>query len=304
VGKVEKAEAVANEYKVKYEGIVQLYQKLRAEHLELLEKVDNQTYIEEYVREILLKKEIAEDRVREFEEQLKVLGDQVSFTGGGENSLQSELEKITDVVRGLIDDIAQIECSDASLVSVKGLSGELAEMIALLIKRATDLQHEIEQFGADPKDPESFYLRNSIWTKGLISAAQAVGSSAVTFSDTLNKALTENLDADYLAVSAGALSASVAQLVAASRVKAARDSKKLALLEEVALQVKRQNSDLCESIEEHSRQSTTTSFDQCSADASRVQEMELKVGIKKREREIEEMRAKIGSIHRAKYEYC
>lgn len=294
------AEAKAAEYKSKYDGIVKLYQQLRSEHLELLQSLDGgRNNDDEDFRNMALQKELAEDRARELEEQLRVIEEQLSISSLESSSLDDELANISNTIADLIDKLAAIECSDSSLFKMKGLSGRLAELIALLIKRATDLQREIEEEGGKSKDPKSFYLKNSVWTKGLISAAQAVGSSAVAFSETADKVLTGQMDADYLSVSAGALSASVAQLVAASRVKARRGSEKLALLEETALMVKNQNVEIGQSVKDHHQSHPSQSED--NDQPSRVLEMELKVGIIKREREIEEMRAKIGALHRAKY---
>lgn len=290
--------AKAAEYKTKYEGIVKLYQQLRGEHIELLQQSGNQNDDEDF-QNMALQKEMAEDRVRELEEQLRVIEEQLSVTTLESSSLDDELANISKTIADLIDKLASIECTDSSFFKMKGLSGRLAELIALLIQRATALQKEIEEEGGKSKDPTSFYLKNSVWTKGLISAAQAVGSSAVAFSETADKVLTGQMDADYLSVSAGALSASVAQLVAASRVKARRNSEKLALLEETALQVKNQNKDLAQSVQDHHQSHPSETID--SDQPNRILEMELKVGIIKREREIEEMRAKIGAFHRAKY---
>lgn len=287
------------EYKVKYEGIVRLYQQLRSEHLELLKGTSKNDEADEDFRALALQKEQVEERNRELEEQLRVIEEQLSTSSLEADSLDDELTKISKTIADLISKLSSIECSDTSFYTMKGLSGRLAELIALLIKRATDLQKEIEEEGGKAKDPKSFYLKNSVWTKGLISAAQAVGSSAVAFSETADRVLSGGLDADYLSVSAGALSASVAQLVSASRVKARRGSQKLLLLEETASQVKNQNMEIGQSVKDHHQNHPNSSTD--TDQPSRLQEMELKVGIIKREREIEDMRAKIGALHRAKY---
>ena len=179
-GNQKQEDAAAEEYKVKYEGMLKLYQNLRVEHLGALEKwhsvPDYQSLAEE--------NEKANIKVRELEEQLSMVEEQFnSIKINGERDLDDEFGEIERIVNELVSKLSSIECTDTGHFKLKGLSGKLAELIAILIKRATDLQREIELEGDKSKDPKAFYLKNSVWTKGLISAAQAVGSAAVTFGD-------------------------------------------------------------------------------------------------------------------------
>ena len=80
-------------------------------------------------------------------------------------------------------------------------------------------------------------------------------------------------------------------------MKARRDSVLVLLEEEAAARVRAQNKELSESVKDSTAQSSDHEFEQ----PNRVLEMELQVGIIKREREISDMRAaKIGAL-RAKY---
>lgn len=67
-----------------------------------------------------------------------------------------------------------------------------------------------------------FYNRNSRWTEGLLSAAKAVGLRAQTLTDSADRAIKEKVGFDAIIVASREISASTAQLVAASRVKASR----------------------------------------------------------------------------------
>lgn len=48
-----------------------------------------------------------------------------------------------------------------------------------LVERSRDLQNEIVDAGRGTAPPNEFYRRNHQWTKGLLSAAQAVGVAAL-----------------------------------------------------------------------------------------------------------------------------
>lgn len=55
----------------------------------------------------------------------------------------------------------------------------LMAAVYLLVERSRDLQKEIVDAGRGTAPPNEFYKRNHQWTKGLLSAAQAVGVAAL-----------------------------------------------------------------------------------------------------------------------------
>uniref|UniRef100_A0A8B9L8J6 Huntingtin interacting protein 1 related b n=1 Tax=Astyanax mexicanus TaxID=7994 RepID=A0A8B9L8J6_ASTMX len=82
-----------------------------------------------------------------------------------------------------------------------------------------------------------FYARNSRWTEGLISAAKAVGWGATQMVDSADKVVLHTGKYEELIVCSHEIAASTAQLVAASKVKADRGSKKLSSLQQASRHV-------------------------------------------------------------------
>ena len=93
--------------------------------------------------------------------------------------------------------------------------------IAQLIKAATATQQEIVQAGRGSSSRTAFYKKNNRWTEGLVSAAKAVAASTNTLIETADGVLSGRHSPEQLIVASNDVAASTAQLVAASRVKAA-----------------------------------------------------------------------------------
>ena len=271
----------AMEWKVKHDGMVNLYQNLRAEHLDLLERSTSTDGLLAEVED--LRRQCA------FFEQNHLKD--VKF-----ESVTDEFGQVAETLRNLVS-ILEANQADSNL---KDYSKRFAGLIAQLIEKASILQAQIAKTESAKKDPKSFYLKNSIWEKGLVSAAQAVGSATQTFAEAVAQVLDGEISADYVSAAAGAVSANVIQLVAASRVKAANDGgETLEELENIAMQIKASYKDMDEAVRTES--TTIDSLTLNDEKSSRAQEMELSVAIMQREREIEQLRAKIGEIRRSKY---
>uniref|UniRef100_A0A671USF3 Huntingtin interacting protein 1 related n=1 Tax=Sparus aurata TaxID=8175 RepID=A0A671USF3_SPAAU len=82
-----------------------------------------------------------------------------------------------------------------------------------------------------------FYAKNSRWTEGLISASKAVGWGATQLLDSADRVVGENGTYEELIACSHEIAASTAQLVAASKVKADRNNKKLHTLQHASRHV-------------------------------------------------------------------
>lgn len=106
--------------------------------------------------------------------------------------------------------------------------------IAKLIKAAAESQQEIVKDGRGSSSRTAFYKKNNRWTEGLISAAKAVASSTNTLIETADGVISRRNSAEQLIVASNDVTASTAQLVAASRVKANFGSRTQDHLEEAS----------------------------------------------------------------------
>ncbi|XP_032823370.2 huntingtin-interacting protein 1-related protein-like [Petromyzon marinus] len=108
---------------------------------------------------------------------------------------------------------------------------DLMQAIKILIVASSELQREIVESGRGAASPKEFYAKNSRWTEGLISASKAVGWGATMLVEAADKVVQGDGKFEELVVCSHEIAASTAQLVAASKVKAERNSGKLARLQ-------------------------------------------------------------------------
>ncbi|XP_077456452.1 huntingtin interacting protein 1 related b [Stigmatopora argus] len=111
---------------------------------------------------------------------------------------------------------------------------DLMKAIRMLVLASTELQKEIVQGGRGAASIKEFYARNSRWTEGLISAAKAVGWGATEMVESADKVVLHTGKYEELIVCSHEIAASTAQLVAASKVKADRHSKRLTVLQQAS----------------------------------------------------------------------
>lgn len=102
--------------------------------------------------------------------------------------LQDEMQKMNNAIKHAVERIKQIQEQARSKNSGVRLEvnekilehcNDLMSAVYVLVERARDLQQEIVDAGKGSGSPSEFYKKNHQWTKGLLSAAQAVGVSAV-----------------------------------------------------------------------------------------------------------------------------
>lgn len=111
---------------------------------------------------------------------------------------------------------------------------DLMKYIQALVMTSGNLQKEIVDEGRGASSTKDFYLKNSQWTEGLLSAAQFVGNSATQLTDAANDVVTGKGSFSKLEVCSSQIMETTVQLVAASRVKASKGSKSLQLLEQAS----------------------------------------------------------------------
>uniref|UniRef100_A0A8C4ZVQ2 Huntingtin interacting protein 1 related b n=1 Tax=Gadus morhua TaxID=8049 RepID=A0A8C4ZVQ2_GADMO len=111
---------------------------------------------------------------------------------------------------------------------------DLMKAIRMLVLASTDLQKEIAEGGRGAATLKEFYARNSRWTEGLISASKAVGWGATQMVESADKVVLHTGKYEELIVCSHEIAASTAQLVAASKVKADRNSTRLTVLQQAS----------------------------------------------------------------------
>uniref|UniRef100_A0A3Q1GPG3 Huntingtin interacting protein 1 related n=1 Tax=Acanthochromis polyacanthus TaxID=80966 RepID=A0A3Q1GPG3_9TELE len=115
--------------------------------------------------------------------------------------------------------------------------GTNASAVHMLVTAATDLQKDIVEGGRGAASITEFYAKNSRWTEGLISASKAVGWGATQLLDSADRVVGEKGTYEELIACSHEIAASTAQLVAASKVKADRNNKKLYTLQQASRHV-------------------------------------------------------------------
>ena len=235
-------------WKRKYEATAKLYTELRDRYMQLAEKLNESSKTAQYSRNL-------EGRLQELE-LLRITDQQMTAEKDAKlaeleercRQLQGECEalKIEESVIGgeiggqLADELAkaaaEIAIAASKLTELRGLDGlechedlldaasALTSAISELVKYARSVQEAIVQEAAG-KDNDimaaSFYKKNSVWTAGLISAAQAVAGATSHLVETADALLrTKSRSPEHLIVASTGVTASTAQLMAAARVKA------------------------------------------------------------------------------------
>ena len=153
------------------------------------------------------------------------------------SELESEMDRVNKAIAEaikMIEDLqkksrqnatgARLEVNDKILDACN----DLIAAIRLLVIRSRDVQEEIVQQGRGTASPSEFYKRNHQWTEGLLSAAKAVGGAATYLVQCADGVVTNKGKFENLIIAAQEVGASVAQLYVSSRVKADKDSKKMA----------------------------------------------------------------------------
>lgn len=153
----------------------------------------------------------------------------------------------------------------------------------------------------------AFYKKNNRWTEGLISAAKAVAASTNTLIETADGVISGRNSPEQLIVASNDVSASTAQLVAASRVKATFMSRTQEKLEEASKRVTGACRSLVRQVQEiiadKNRDATeTVDYAKLSGHEFKVQEMEQQVEILQLENSLSAARNRLGEMRKLSYQ--
>ncbi|KAM4617052.1 huntingtin interacting protein 1 related b isoform 2-T2 [Polymixia lowei] len=182
---------------------------------------------------------------------------------------------------------------------------DLMKAIRLLVLASTDLQKEIVESGRGAATIKEFYARNSRWTEGLISASKAVGWGATQMVESADKVVLHTGKYEELIVCSHEIAASTAQLVAASKVKADRNSKKLTTLQQASRHVNEMAANVVGSTKtglEHLEDKDTMDFSGMSLIKLRKEEMESQVKVLELESQLENERLRLGELRKKHYD--
>uniref|UniRef100_A0A8C7A9S0 Huntingtin interacting protein 1 n=1 Tax=Neovison vison TaxID=452646 RepID=A0A8C7A9S0_NEOVI len=153
--------------------------------------------------------------------------------------------------------------------------------------------------------PKEFYAKNSRWTEGLISASKAVGWGATVMVDAADLVVQGRGKFEELMVCSHEIAASTAQLVAASKVKADKDSPNLAQLQQASRGVNQATATVVAStISGKSQIEETDNMDFSSMTLTQIkrQEMDSQVRVLELENDLQKERQKLGELRKKHYE--
>ena len=180
----------------------------------------------------------------------------------------------------------------------------ITNAIGRLIQAATASQQEIVAQGKGSSTMQQFYKRNNRWTEGLISAAKAVALATTWLIQAADGVLSGTHTLEQLIVASNEVAAATAQLVAASRVKAALMSKTQEQLELAAKAV----TEACKALVRQVKAISAKQAEDQMADYSdlgahefKVRQMEQQVEILRLEKELNAARRRLGQMRAVGY---
>lgn len=256
--------------------------------------------------------ELAErdEQLRSLQAQLRQLQDrleeQAATTADLAERLDDEftraLSEIAAAAKRFSDSSAQ--AVNVHHVAIRDAVNLLLGSISELIRKASVVQTTVVEAGrASGIDPSDFYMQHSVWGEGLISAAKAVASATLWMLEKAEGALAGTASLEELVVGSQQVSAAVAQLIAAARVKSDRDSPEQQELEQAARSVTELHHSVVDAAS-LSAASISSDFNlQTPSDphARKVAEMEAQVRIKSLEAELERARNVLSYTRRQGY---
>uniref|UniRef100_A0A4W6DD23 Huntingtin interacting protein 1 related n=1 Tax=Lates calcarifer TaxID=8187 RepID=A0A4W6DD23_LATCA len=170
---------------------------------------------------------------------------------------------------------------------------------------ATDLQKDIVEGGRGAASVTEFYAKNSRWTEGLISASKAVGWGATQLLDSADRVVGENGTYEELIACSHEIAGSTAQLVAASKVKADRNNKKLKTLQQASRHVNDMAAVVVSSTKHGQMQISdhgVMDFSGMSLIKLKKEEMEAQVKVLQLESQLEQERVRLGELRKRHYD--
>ncbi|XP_070591133.1 huntingtin-interacting protein 1 isoform X2 [Erythrolamprus reginae] len=188
---------------------------------------------------------------------------------------------------------------------ILGSCTDLMQAIQVLVLASKDLQQEIVESGRGAASPKEFYARNSRWTEGLISASKAVGWGATVMVDAADLVVQGNGKFEELMVCSHEIAASTAQLVAASKVKADKDSINLNKLQIASRGVNQATARVVASTKSGKSQiqeKDSMDFSDMTLTQIKRQEMDSQVRVLELESQLQKERQRLGELRKKHYE--
>ncbi|MBN3293933.1 HIP1 protein, partial [Polypterus senegalus] len=182
---------------------------------------------------------------------------------------------------------------------------DLMQAIKVLVLSSKDLQREIVESGRGAASMKEFYAKNSRWTEGLISASKAVGWGATVMVDAADLVVQGKGKFEDLMVCSHEIAASTAQLVAASKVKADKDSANLCKLQTASRAVNQATASVVASTKSGKSQieeKDTMDFSSMTLTQIKRQEMDSQVRVLELENQLQKERLKLGELRKKHYE--
>ncbi|NWX33733.1 HIP1 protein, partial [Notiomystis cincta] len=195
----------------------------------------------------------------------------------------------------------KLEVNERILGSCTGLM----QAIHVLVLASKDLQREIVESGRGAASPKEFYAKNSRWTEGLISASKAVGWGATVMVDAADLVVQGKGTFEELMVCSREIAASTAQLVAASKVKADKDSANLCKLQQASRGVTQATASVVASTKAGKSQveeKDSMDFSSMTLTQIKRQEMDSQVRVLELENRLQKERQKLGELRKKHYE--
>uniref|UniRef100_G1MSD2 Huntingtin-interacting protein 1-related protein n=1 Tax=Meleagris gallopavo TaxID=9103 RepID=G1MSD2_MELGA len=188
---------------------------------------------------------------------------------------------------------------------ILGSCTSLMQAIQVLVLASKDLQREIVESGRGAASPKEFYAKNSRWTEGLISASKAVGWGATVMVDAADLVVQGKGKFEELMVCSHEIAASTAQLVAASKVKADKDSTNLSKLQQASRSVNQATAGVVASTKSGKSQieeKDSMDFSSMTLTQIKRQEMDSQVRVLELENQLQKERQKLGELRKKHYE--
>uniref|UniRef100_A0A673AXT7 Huntingtin-interacting protein 1-related protein n=1 Tax=Sphaeramia orbicularis TaxID=375764 RepID=A0A673AXT7_9TELE len=243
-------------------------------------------------------------RPRGLELQQGELGDlveqEMAATSAAVESAAARIEEMLNKSRA-VDTGIKMEVNERILASCT----ELMQAIKELILSSKDLQRDIVESGRGAASMKEFYAKNSRWTEGLISASKAVGWGATVMVDAADLVVQGKGKFEELMVCSHEIAASTAQLVAASKVKADKDSAKLHRLQHASRGVTQATAAVVASTKSGKSQieeTDTMDFSSMTLTQIKRQEMDAQVLVLELETRLQKERERLGELRKKHYE--
>uniref|UniRef100_A0A8C5BR49 I/LWEQ domain-containing protein n=1 Tax=Gadus morhua TaxID=8049 RepID=A0A8C5BR49_GADMO len=243
-------------------------------------------------------------RPRGLELQQGELGDlveqEMAATSAAVESAASRIEEMLNKSRA-VDTGIKMEVNERILASCT----ELMQAIKALVLSSKDLQRDIVESGRGAASMKEFYVKNSRWTEGLISASKAVGWGATVMVDAADLVVQGKGKFEELMVCSHEIAASTAQLVAASKVKADKDSSNLQRLQQASRGVAQATAGVVASTKSGKSQieeTDTMNFTSMTLTQIKRQEMDSQVLVLELETRLQKERERLGELRKKHYE--